>query len=132
MNSFENRLKKIMGDMSVRKFAEKLGVPTTTLQQYLKGRTPPADFIVLVCERYEIDSWWLLTGEEGTGRSGEGMTPMPGQSQSLCGMVQQQGDAITEQIIRRLGQMSEDQRRDVLKYAEEKQLLAQLMAERQR
>ncbi len=57
---------------------------------------------------------------------------MPGQSQSLGGMVQQQGDAITEQIIRRLGQMSEDQRRDVLKYAEEKQLLAQLMAERQR
>ncbi len=60
------------------------------------------------------------------------MAPTPGQSQSLGGMVQQQGDAITEQINRYLAQMTPDQRRDVLKYAEEKQLLAQLLAERQK
>lgn len=51
-----------MQDLSVRKFADRLGVPQTTVQQYLKGRMPPADFIVLVCERFAIDPWWLLTG----------------------------------------------------------------------
>jgi len=63
MTLFENRLEIVKGTLSVRKFAELLSVPTTTLQQYLKGRMPPADFIVLVCERFGVDSWWLLTGQ---------------------------------------------------------------------
>lgn len=35
----------------------------TTLQEYLKGRMPPADFIVRVCERLDINPWWLLAGK---------------------------------------------------------------------
>lgn len=63
MNEFANRLKNIMGELSVRKFAAELGMSPTTVQEYLKGRVPPADFIVRVCERFNVDSWWLLTGE---------------------------------------------------------------------
>jgi transcriptional regulator with XRE-family HTH domain len=62
MSTIEDRLKIIMGDLSGRKFAAELGVSSTTVNQYLNGRTPPAEFIVLVCEHYKVDSWWLLTG----------------------------------------------------------------------
>ncbi len=41
-------------------------------------------------------------------------------------------DTVTEKIHQHLEQMSEDQKRDVLKYAEEKKLLSELMFERQR
>jgi transcriptional regulator with XRE-family HTH domain len=51
-----------MDTLSVRKFAERLDMAPTTLQEYLKGRMPPADFIVRVCERLEINPWWLLAG----------------------------------------------------------------------
>lgn len=44
----------------------------TTLQEYLKGRMPPADFIVRVCEQLEISPWWLLAGK------GEMKVPQPG------------------------------------------------------
>ncbi len=60
------------------------------------------------------------------------MAATQSQSQSQGGMVQQQVNAITQQINRHLAQMTTDQRRDVLKYAEEKQLLAQLLAERKK
>jgi len=63
MYNFEARLNIIMGDMSGREFAARLGKGTTTVHQYLKGRTPPADFIVLVCERFGVEPRWLLTGE---------------------------------------------------------------------
>ncbi len=67
MDVIADRLKFIMGDLSVRKFAERLGMSPTTVQEYLKGRTPPADFIVRVCERFDLDSWWFLTGNKKTG-----------------------------------------------------------------
>lgn len=62
MHDISYRLKILMDDLSVRKFAERLGMAPTTLQEYLKGRMPPADFVVRVCERLEINPWWLLTG----------------------------------------------------------------------
>lgn len=62
MNVIANRLKIVMGELTVRKFAERLSMSPTTVQEYLKGRTPPADFIVRVCDQFDVDSWWLLTG----------------------------------------------------------------------
>jgi transcriptional regulator with XRE-family HTH domain len=117
MNSFEIRLKKVMGSLSVRKFAEVLGAPTTTVQQYLKGRTPPADFIVLVCERFKVDSWWLLTGEEKT------VVAEP-----TCPYHH---SPVSTKINQMLDGMDEEAQRDVLKYTEKTKLLADLMAERQ-
>lgn len=62
MHDFSYRLKIVMGDLSVRKFAERLEMSPTTVQEYIKGRNPPADFVVRVCEQFGVDSWWLLTG----------------------------------------------------------------------
>ena len=67
-----DRLKEIMSDMSVRDFAGKLGKSPSTLQEYLKGRIPPADFIVCVCEQFSVDAWWLLTGNGEMRRGEEG------------------------------------------------------------
>jgi transcriptional regulator with XRE-family HTH domain len=70
MPSIEDRLKEIMGTSSGREFANSLGKSSTTVNQYLHGRIPPADFIVLVCERHQVEPRWLLTGE-GPKRMGE-------------------------------------------------------------
>lgn len=64
MHDISDRLKILGESLSVRKFAERLDIAPTTLQEYLKGRMPPADFIVRVCERIPgIDPWWLMTGQ---------------------------------------------------------------------
>lgn len=99
MNSIEHRLKKLMGELSVRKFAEKLGVPTTTLQQYLKGRMPPADFVVLVCERCVVDSWWLLTGEQPSEMSLE-TKPKSGELEGMLHRILKEGDSTKEAAVR--------------------------------
>lgn len=65
MHDISYRLKIIMGDLSERKFSERLDMAHTTVREYLKGRMPPADFVVRVCERFPgISPWWLLTGQE--------------------------------------------------------------------
>lgn len=79
MNEFSYRLKIIMGGLSVRKFAERLEMSPTTVQEYIKGRTPPADFVVRVCERFGVDSWWLLTGD--------GKEPVPSISPRAAALV---------------------------------------------
>lgn len=110
-----------MGDLSVRKFAETLGCPPTTVQQYLKGRIPPADFIVLVCERFKVDSWWLLTGEEKK----EELRHVAESKEQYS-----QKNPVIQRIDTMLVDMDEEAQRDVLKYAEEKKLLKELMEER--
>lgn len=63
MDNIASRLKIIMGDMSCREFSARLEKSPTTVNKYLKGRVPPADFIEIVCSRFSVRSWWLLTGE---------------------------------------------------------------------
>ncbi|MCK8600148.1 helix-turn-helix domain-containing protein [Desulfoferrobacter suflitae] len=59
-----NRLKEIQGDMSIREFARKLGFVHTTVHAYVQGgRVPTAEFIVRVCEQFDISPRWLLTGQ---------------------------------------------------------------------
>ncbi len=57
------RLRLVMGDMSQREFAKALEISPSTLWEYLNGRIPPADFIVRVCDTFQICERWLLTGE---------------------------------------------------------------------
>lgn len=65
MHDISHRLKIIMGELSERKFSERLDMAHTTVREYLKGRMPPSDFIVRVCERFPgTNAWWLLTGQE--------------------------------------------------------------------
>ena len=58
-----DRLKEIQGKMSVREFAQALDISSSSIHGYLQGRTPPVEVIVLICGRFDVSPWWLLTGE---------------------------------------------------------------------
>ncbi len=62
---FADRLKKIIQitGYSMRRFAKEIGVSPSTLHEYIKGRIPPADLFVRICERFNVSEAWLLTGE---------------------------------------------------------------------
>lgn len=133
-----------MGDLSVRMFADRLSMPPTTVQEYLKGRMPPADFIVRVCDRFNIETKWLLTGEGNIKASGDPYqfadgfktSDIIGESKSKILIIDEPEISINPEtaakIRKLLAEMTEDQKRDVLKYAEEKKLLADLMEERKK
>ena len=44
-------------------FAKQLGISPTTYQSYETHRPPPADVLVRIADRAEVDLRWLLTGE---------------------------------------------------------------------
>ena len=61
-NAFLDRLQEVKGKQSLRKFAEKLSMSTSTVAEYMKGREPPVSFVVRICERFEVSPSWLLLG----------------------------------------------------------------------
>lgn len=64
MNKTTKRLNSLMERdgkrITLRAFAEELGIGDSTLYNYLKGRDPKASFIKLVCQRLGCDANWLL------------------------------------------------------------------------
>lgn len=62
-NTIYKRLLEMQGGMTLRSFAEKIGVGQSTLHNYLKGRIPKADFIDQACSAMNINERWLLSGK---------------------------------------------------------------------
>jgi phage repressor protein C with HTH and peptisase S24 domain len=59
------RITEIRGKKTLPEFAATLGIARSTLIRYEKGdRLPDADFICAICQVYELDANWLLTGEK--------------------------------------------------------------------
>ena len=48
---------------NVKLFSEKIGFNNQTVTNYLKGREPKISFITAVCNIYEVNPNWLLTGK---------------------------------------------------------------------
>ena len=122
MNLIADRLKFVMGSHSVRKFAECLNMSPTTVHEYLKGRVPPADFIVRVCDRFGVDPRWLLTGE---GNRGTHVILQDGQiniGYSAPKKIHSKAAAI-KRIVIILEGMTYEKVFDILKYTEEKKEL---------
>lgn len=69
-NPICERLVEIQGDKSGKKFADSLEISQSTLYYYLKGRIPPSDFVAQVCDKYNVNANWLLTGEGPKNRNG--------------------------------------------------------------
>jgi TolB-like protein/Flp pilus assembly protein TadD/transcriptional regulator with XRE-family HTH domain len=61
MSNIADRLKKIVGD-NVAQFARELGIHRQTLDNYLKGRIPKADFLNRLAKAKNININWLLMG----------------------------------------------------------------------
>ena len=64
MNTLGDRIKKIRGKDTQKKFAEKLGISPRALFSYEKNeRIPSADIISHICAINKVSSNWLLSGE---------------------------------------------------------------------
>ncbi len=105
------RLKKAMGKSSQREFARKLNISPSTLWEYMKGRVPPSDFIVRVCEQTGVSERWLLSGK------GEMFIEESGKKEL---------DDLTQKIIRYINEMNDEEKKDVLRYVEDQKLLRTL------
>jgi transcriptional regulator with XRE-family HTH domain len=64
-NFFEmaERIKKIRGDMSKKKFAEALGISAVNLLRYEAGRKLPLDIAKKIADFGGVDIEWLLLGD---------------------------------------------------------------------
>lgn len=65
-NLFINRLMDLVSKHSGGKhthFAKKAGIPTSTFQCYIQGRSPHADHLLRIRETFGVNMDWLLTGE---------------------------------------------------------------------
>ena len=101
-------------------FAEKIGVQQSFISKVEKNIASfTVDQIILLKTFFDFDLNWLLTG---------GVKTFVAEERSVYGKA----DPVTEKINQHLEQMDEEAKRDVLKYAEEKKLLRELMAERQK
>jgi transcriptional regulator with XRE-family HTH domain len=60
MNNFLSRLKDLQKGMNKSEFSRFLGVKQQTLDNYLNGRIPKLDFVVVVCKKCDVTSDWLL------------------------------------------------------------------------
>ena len=123
MNVIAYRLKFIMGDLSARKFSERLGMSPTTVQEYLKGRTPPADFIERVCVCFGVEAWWLLTGEGEMMRAPATATREPEAQYIQPGS----GDPQIREMVEIMLDLDETSRADLLRQARKELQLQRLI-----
>lgn len=62
--SLGERLKTIRGRISQKEFGEMFGAAPNTIRKYeLNNGAPNTDFVLSVCNHYNINPMWLLTGE---------------------------------------------------------------------
>lgn len=109
------KLKGITGDKHV---AAILGIsPQDFSNRKKRGSLLPVIFEWAINETVNLD--WLIKGDERTVVAEESPP-------------YRKTDPVTKKINQHLEQMDEEAKRDVLKYAEEKELLRELMAERQK
>jgi transcriptional regulator with XRE-family HTH domain len=60
---FLSRVRELIGDESVRKFAQRAGIPPSTLQHVLDGGRPNVDKLVAIARAGGVTVDWLATGE---------------------------------------------------------------------
>lgn len=62
--SLGERLKVVRGKISQKEFGEMFGAAPNSVRRYENNEGPPnTDFILSICEHYNINPMWLLTGE---------------------------------------------------------------------
>ena len=62
MSDIKSRLKEITGP-NLSKFARTIGELRQTIDNYLSGRMPRAEFLIKLAEKRDINVNWLLTGK---------------------------------------------------------------------
>lgn len=119
------RLKRVQGYQNDAELARDLGVPPKKLAVWKLRNTVPLEELTSFCRHHAYNLEWALTGEGSTKRQ----QPSEVQESGTDFEPQRKLGPVTKKIDHILAEMTEDQRRDVLKYAQEKKLLAELIAE---
>ncbi|MFG6104894.1 LexA family transcriptional regulator [Leptothoe sp. EHU-05/26/07-4] len=66
-DDFPSRLKKVVGDKSIRSFARECGFSDTVLRQYLSGNSEPTRPVLLAIARAaDVSLEWLAAGQTAT------------------------------------------------------------------
>ena len=85
-----SRIAQVRASLTQGKFADSLGIHKNTLIRYEKGeRLPDSSLLLRICERYNVDPGWLLTGNLRNLFAGENVAnideyiPIPLRSTSL-------------------------------------------------
>ncbi len=103
--------KKIMA----KTIASLIGISQGSLSDIENGKTKPSsDTLASIVRHTDINPAWLLTGEG----------PM------MRGEIKEELDGVSKLILESMRDMDEEGRRDVLKYLQERKLIAELLEER--
>ena len=66
-DDFPSRLKKVVGDKSIRSFARECGFSDTVLRQYLSGNSEPTRPVLLaIAHAADVSLEWLAAGQAAT------------------------------------------------------------------
>ncbi len=76
------RIRELRGTETQVQWEVRFGVTRDTIRRYERGTNPPdADFIAILCEAYNINAHWLITGEGSKHLNGQkiaqGSSPAP-------------------------------------------------------
>jgi hypothetical protein len=64
--SFPERLRTVIGDLTIDAFAKSINEPDHRVQNILREvQKPPSDFLIKLHEQCGVDLHWLLTGKGG-------------------------------------------------------------------
>ena len=61
----KDRIRQVRGALTQRECARRLGIHTSTWQQYEFGNVPKGDILQKIHKKFHVDLNWLLTGEAG-------------------------------------------------------------------
>lgn len=114
--NISSRLKRVIevSGMSITGFAEKCGVPYSSMQNYLRGeREPKIDALVSISSHMGISIDWLLTGV-GEMRKGTASPLGPALSPK------------EERLLELFKELSDKDQREICENAEEKKRLSDL------
>lgn len=114
--------------------AELLGVHLQTVSRYERGElTPSPEILSVLAEKFKVDINWLFADEnEINSATAYSTEPVPATSIADKRDDYYGCDPVIDKINILLAMMDSGQRQDVLRYVEERKLLAGLKVEKQR
>jgi len=103
--------------MMAKTLAKLIGISQGSLSDIENGKTKPSsDTLTSIVRHTDINPAWLLTGDGPVMR----------------GEIKEELDDVSKTVLEQMKDMDDDARRDVLKYLQEKKLIAELFEERRK
>ena len=62
LSPLHERILAIVGDRTYRAIANLTDTNSETVRRYLQGQAPSVEFLVALCNRFDVNAHWLITG----------------------------------------------------------------------